>query len=522
MIKLIKENKKFFLVSYFFSLLFYMFFIVNQLTNAHDGLWHGVQYSNFNNGSTGRMLLYWLDQLHLGIHAEPITTFIALLFFSLASLIIVNIFNAKGIFAYIISFYLISSSVTLCTLSYRYTSISYALGFFLSLFSVWLLKADLDAQWRFFGSSICLILSMAIYQANISCFSVAFVFMILYFLRSGSKLSDVMDYVIAGTIVFIISCILYKVIWNIYLKVFDLEVISYRGADNVSVVSIFSSLPQRIFDAYKYFFRFFLVEWWVKHNIFQRFIVFRYLYLIVIICMLVSTIKTMISRRTGDGCIGIALLLIFVLPIASNMVMLIATETNPTILMTFALVLVFPCTVGLISDDISMTQEIHTGASAVGKAFSRFSLLFSVIVLLGSLFQTSVDTNVMYETKIITENLMDRVVDDLNDRGLLSEKKKYVFIGYPKDNKLLFARPQLFDYSNEYLQIGGGWWGQGQWLEISYQSVLRNIGINIPVIDDYEMLDEIANSSFVDSMPQFPDEGSVLETNDIVIVKIGE
>ena len=520
----LREHGRFLLINYFFALFFYMFLISNQLVNAHDGLWNGVKYSNYNYASLGRWLLYGLDQLHLQFHPEPVTSFLSLLFIVLTIWVIIDILNIRGAYSYIISLYIITSSIVTCLLSYRFTSLSYCIGIFLSAFSVWIIQTDWDAQWRLLGSIVCLVLSLGIYQANISCFAILFVFMLLYFLRSKSHIRDVFDYVIVGAIILIVSCILYKLIWDVYMRIFGIEASSYRGADNSSVISILSAFPQRVIDSYKYFFSYYFDTYWIKYNIFQNYLVFRLIFFASIVIMLIITLKDVVKSKVSDGIIGLTIFLIVSIPIAVNFVLLVAIETNVTILLTFGLNMVFPCAFGLICGGEN-TEDRKSKDIAALIYLNKENILnvllcsFAFIVLFGNAYQSSVDMNVMYESKNITEQLMNRVIDKLEDNNLISEDRKYMFVGYPSDNKIYYVKPKLYDEANSYAK-GGQWWDGIDCQRFSYRGILRDIGIDLNYIEDDQYV-QILEEPFISEMPQFPNAGSILEAGEVVIVKVG-
>ena len=136
-------NWKTWAITYIASLFFYIVFITQQLTNTYDGLWSWHLYAAGETElSVGRWLLPYLDRMHLGIQTEPMASCIALALFVTVAMVFLDLFNVNGARAWLITAYIMTDSVVICILSYRYTSANYALCILFTVALVWLLTQN--------------------------------------------------------------------------------------------------------------------------------------------------------------------------------------------------------------------------------------------------------------------------------------------------------------------------------------------------------------------------------------------
>ena len=196
------------------------------------------------------------------------------------------------------------------------------------------------------------------------------------------------------------------------------------------------------------------------------------------------------------------------LPIACSLSLLLAPEADLLIQMTFSLALVFPCVLSLA--DFAW----YDGAVPVVRcAFSLVTLCF----VLGNAWQSDRDMISMYDGRKATESLMNRVVDELMYKDLLSSDREYVIIGRPADNDTFFVVSDLLERTNPYARVG-------EFYEVvhpeSYKAVIRNISVRMKLAS-YETHRRILELDEARSMPEFPAEGSIREIEGYVVVKVG-
>ena len=126
---------------------------------------------------------------------------------------------------------------------------------------------------------------------------------------------------------------IYYVILKILLWSNGISLSSYKGADNVSVISVISRFPERIFQCYRDFF-----EYYFGTEIARNAYLINLIQLVTIIMLVFIITKRVISIGKYKGTLVIILLLI--VPIACNIINVFATETK-IYLLTIGGMLVF-------------------------------------------------------------------------------------------------------------------------------------------------------------------------------------
>ncbi|QFJ56318.1 glucosyltransferase domain-containing protein [Pseudobutyrivibrio xylanivorans] len=266
----IREAAKPVFVTWILSVLCYLPMIAKGLTNSVDGLWASSFYQSGNiELGSGRWMLLFLDKFRGGYGAEPFSSLVALLFIVFAVYIAISMFEeSRKVTSYIYTM-LISCCVTMCCLlAYRFTSLNYCFGILTSVLAAWFLTKEVGEKKDIFmytGASIALmVVSIGIYQVNLGCF---FVLVILYMMKliyseENRKCSSLF---IKTIVVFIVSCVLYKIAWTVCMLARHITASDYNGADSVSVFGIIAGLPHSLTLIYRS---------WISYFYFHRGITF--------------------------------------------------------------------------------------------------------------------------------------------------------------------------------------------------------------------------------------------------------
>ena len=511
MLNIIKNYKKCYIRFFLFSLFFNIVFISQTLTNVYDGLWNGVAFSAGKlEFSTGRWMLPYLDRLHLSMHLEPITSCVTLALVLLSAVLILDIFKVKGLLAYFVALYIMTGTVVTCILSYRYTAMSYGLCILLSVAAVWILTIKNIGRWRYMLSCAFVVLSLCIYQDNIAVTAVLMIFIFIDMLLNGRSAPDIWEHVIASSLIIVAGCIIYRVIAVLHMSVLDIVPSTYMGADEISVRGMILALPDSIAKCYDTFRRYFFTDGFIYYNIFQRFGIFRYVFVGFMVLIAVSGIWRLIQSKRYINAV-LVLLSYLVLPIACNLSLLFAVKAGVLIQMTFALALVFP----LMLCVANMSWLKSLGRLAICGFF-----MAAAFFTYGNAWQSTRDIDAMYEGRIASRNLVEHVADKLIREDLLSTNRKYVFIGCPADNETLFVTTNLFERTNAYARYGE-FWTAADCMRMSYCGILRDISVNMPLVTD-DVYESMRYLPEIEAMPKFPDDGSIKEINGYVVVKVGD
>ena len=506
----IMSYKKLYIHLFLFSTIFYIVFISQTLTNVYDGLWNGFAYTaGAQEFSTGRWMLPYLDRLHLSMHLEPITSCMTLALILAAVILILDIFKVKGLLSCIISIYVMTSTVITCILSYRYTAMTYGLCVLLSVAAAWVLTHRELNLWRYLLSCGCVVLSLGIYQANIAVTAMLMIFMFIDMLLRERPASEIWKHVIASALILILGCITYRVIAVLHMTVLDISPSTYMGADEISVSGMIVALPDSIRKCYDTFRRYFFTDGFIYYNIFQRFGIFKYVFTGFMVLIGVMGIWRLVrNRRYGSAVLVV--LAYLVLPIACDLSLLFAVKAGVLIQMTFALSLVFP---------LMLCIADMPALKAFGWPAVCTFLMIAAFFTYGNAWQSTRDIDAMYEGRNASRNLMEHVADELIREDLLSVDREYVLIGCPADNETLFVTTNLFERTNSYARYGE-FWTAADCMRMSYYGILRDISVNMPLVTD-DVYESMRYLPEIESMPQFPAEGSIKEIDGYVVVKVG-
>ena len=516
----LKAYWKLFICIYAFSVVFYILFITQQLTNTFDGLWHDSYYTaGWLEFSTGRWVLPYMDRLHLGMQVEPVASCLTIGLILLAVILIIDMLKLRGPLAYIAAAYIMTNTIVTCILSYRFTAISYGLGVLLGAAAAWLLMQDYMGRLRYLLSLICLIGCLGIYQANIAVAAVLMVFIFIRMIMESRDRKELISFALSCVALMILACILYRVIALLHMWVFNVSASDYKGADSLSVAGMITSLPRSIAKCYDAFYRYFLTDGFVFYNIFQRFGPFKYVFSGSMILIALIRLFGLLRKKDITGLI-LAALALLVLPIASNMALLFATEAGVMIQMTFAMAIIFPCMLSLAGDALYIDAAAFKDKAIRHLIVPLGVLLLTVFITWGNALQSSRDINAMYEGRNATRALVDRVIDELIREDMLLSDKEYAFIGRPADNELMFHTTDMFGRCNSYARFGEFWTG-ADCMRMSYQAMLLDCSADLKLVED-TVYDSMRVMPEVKDMPAFPEEGSIEEVDGIIVVKVAE
>lgn len=493
------------------GILIYLTFISNQLTNHYDGLWSDPWYESGKwELSIGRWFWLFLDRFRVGYAADPFNSYLALFFFSMGNMLLADIFSLIGkIKAYLVSVMILSSTTISVFLSYRYMSPTFGLSYLLSIGAVWVLYKQKNTIISVIVSSGMICLSLGLYQANLGCTCLMIISVVLFLCSGKYDTKDIFKFIIKCVVSMIIACLVYKILWDIAMKIYHVEQNPYNGASRVSIPLIFQKMPARIMAAYSQFYKYFF-ENSIKHNIFQQYKVFIVFLFVAFIVLLWKGCEFLKHREWIRFVIYLSG--IIVIPVACNVSMILAPESGFLIQQTAAMAILFPVILCLVSRLFS-GMEIKCGIvkySAIG---------ISLFILYGNIYMTATDLEAMYEGTVSSDAIIDHVVQTLINDDLYSEEREYIFIGQISDNPM-FRTTILWDRANSYARYGEFWTG-GSVMRMAYNGLLRRGGVNLPlaqedVFESYRKLEQIAG------MPCYPLEGSIRDIDGYIVVKISD
>ena len=155
------------------------------------------------------------------------------------------------------------------------------------------------------------------------------------------------------------------------------------------------------------------------------------------------------------------------------------------------------------------------------KIYNGLTLILLVCVWL-NICATTNDQVALHDGKNATTTLTRAIVQELISDDYLHEDTVIALVGRPSENPY-FRKTEAFEKANEYARFGQ-WWGTdaGNNRRSWYYGMLRHyLGLELNWCDDDDY-EEIRSSGELESMPNFPEEGSIKVVNDIVVVKVSD
>lgn len=350
--------------------------------------------------------------------------------------------------------------------------------------------------------AVFLACSLGIYQSYIGVAAACAVGSLILALIDGQSFK----YIRRLFIRFFLSGFCGGLLYLILMKI-DLAVHQIDAADRVSNVSlsdILLSLPEQVLVAYKTFFAYFW-DFTLNRSFF-------YLILFVLLFLIFLFWTRSFLREKNYLRYFCCIVLIFIFPIAANIITLVITFQTPSILTFCSASLIFPLVFSIIQ---------RTKAGAWFSWTKLGCVILSIII-----FWTYVITS---NATAVTYNLCYRhcyfetaeMLSDIYDLPDYQESDPIIFAGFIDYSDVRKNLPKLFDYSIELTENPVFWEDMNGIMNSRKGYLLNYFGIDAGDVS-YDEYTALVTSEEFESMPLWPSEGSVAKINGIVVVKISE
>ena len=503
-------------------------------------LTHGYRFSNNMYSHDSLLMIYQNDfawQIALGRFVQPFLIFIrgslcspwlisicAIFWTSLSVYFLVRLLKIDNMVGVILTAGVLVCNVTVVVANASYLPWVdfYALACFLGIFGVWCLKQGSLIQnsskfsikkvfiWYLLGI-LALVCSMGIYQSYI-CVAIGLAMMdILTDLLEPSDFKVIVKKVISYVLSLVVVALLYYVVWKCIQKIFNIWTAnSYNGLANVGDYSD-TSIIAVLRDTYTQVFEFFWNPDTFKSLIFRNYSfqniwmwILRLANLFIVGHILITIFLINIKHKIAlwQRVLQVAILLIF--PFGINIVSFISKGMEHT-LMIYAFLLIYVLSLQLNSKK----QRQIINISIV------FVLPFCLLI-----WSNIVYANQVYLKKELqaesTSLLMTRVVDDIEDtEGYIPGKTPVALYGNFQTSNYVRELPDFEEITpygmgkSSVTYIGA---------DYSLLNYVLNVNMNLTRVDmeDADVMKQI------DSMPCYPDKGSIDYIGDILVVKIAE
>lgn len=510
-------DKKYFCVMLGFAVVVYFPLMSQKLTNTFDGLWVDTYYiAGGWELSIGRWLWPLADALRFGVQTDPINSLLTLSLVTLSFILVRRLFMTKDSFlTYLLGMAFISSASVSIQLSYRYMSPIFGLSLFLSVAAAYCVIRTENKARAVVQGTVCLTLSLGLYQANLGSFCLILLVYFLMLLFQKLDRSLVHAHIAKSLCSAAAGVVLYYLTLKLILLVTGFQMSEYNGAASVSPLYVLKRLPTGVARAYQIFGIYFFRNQY-RNNILQAMGFFALIVLLVGFGLLKRFWRVVRSRDLEYILLSAAALA--VLPAICNVTLLITSEATWRLQMAGALDLFIPLCILLLD----VTRKKQPQNEKLRMAVIGGTVLLAGLIVYGNVYMRAVDQEAMYEGRKSLKSMTDRIADDLMDFGYFDgeERLPVVFVGRPSSNPTFLMR-EYYLYANTYAQIGRFWSGSNV-AQPAWKSVFQNI---TPVNLTYGRVErylEVYAESETEQMPTYPQEGYIRQIGDTVVVKISD
>ena len=502
----IKQWVPTFITCMIFSVIIYFMLLTKGLVNSDDGLW---EYNYYKAGSwslsLGRWFWLYLDRLRFGISTEPITSLLALICYSIGIVIMYDLFdiNKSGKLTFLVSALFMSSISVSASLSFRFMSTDFGAAFLLAMSAAWAIIKIKRIWLAVIAGGILIALSAGVYQTYIGCTCITLVgYFLIALWNDKIELKSIIWDILKSVLAAILGGILYFLILQLHLTIFHISLSDYNGANTYSLMNAIKNLPFNIGYTYRVFIRYYF-ENYFKLNVLREFKIYWIVFLLAAVFLIRELLC--IAKRSITRAL-LFVLFMAAIPIASNAVLLITTGVWVSLHMTVAMALCIP---------VLLCVEAQNCKGKVWSWIWKINVLILLIVLYGNIYQLQIDQEAMWEGQKATTMIAGEIIHKLDETGNLDADAQYCVLGSPMGNELFYFSV-IAEKANGYALFGN--WNSG--MRRSWQGVFRNLcGINLEMCTSADY-GAIAANPEVESMTVFPEEGSIIRIDDIVVIKV--
>lgn len=514
-------NKRFaFLTALIVGIVTHITFIT-ELIFSQDGLWNSLTYSipSAWEFSIGRWGIFLADKIVNNLAIPNITGIISVIIIAIATVFIVDVLKLKNrTTIFLASTAMVVAPSLTTTMIFAYTSVAYCTAMLITVVAVWLIfKETKYITLKIVNIILAIllnVLALGIYQSYIG------VVVGLTAMRLIRDLFDdeipIKNFYIKGIImvgVVIIAGIVYLGVTEIILNNMGLELVNYKGSENIGLENTLKNLLPSIKKAYKDFCSYFLNDLIVYNEIYSRDTFYKIMFASVAILEAIVIITNEIYKKPHK--MILIALTNAILPLALNVVLLLTTDTSTYVLTAAQLILMIPFS--------AMICEM------AGKKLTCIFKWTTIISMFLVVFTYYLADNVSYHCLRQTYNQAHTTVNRIVDRIEQTE-------GYTRDCLIMIngiietnmdyryqRMSPLGDYTvsmffKECPVFHGTYSGmEGTWM--NYFTNYMGMKFQLCSVGDYK---NIVESQEYKEMGVWPEDDSVKLINNIVVVKLRE
>lgn len=490
---------------------------INMITGtimSQDGLWNSMEYARPGDWeiSLGRWGIEIVERITQFIAIPSINTILCILVMAVTAVFLVDLLNLKSKVSVIFtSLALVLTPTLVATLLYIYTAFAYCFNLLISVLVIWFLYKFKHKKTGFVLASLCFMFALSIYQSYVGV-SIGLCIMIsIIDLLKNKDIKEVFLNIAKTIAVVLLGAILYYIATQIMLKLANIELSTYKSAQNISLVGIFAGLKNTIIQTYKDFLMFFFGNDIVYNTNYRREVIYGMFFAMFgagLLIALINLEEENIKKKVGKA----ALIVLFtaLLPIGLNIIDIIVVGNAMYALTAVQMILMIPF------------------IFAIFELVNKFILVKWMLVLscLLVMWTYYVADNTSYAALKLTYNQAYsstmRVLDRIETTPGYTKDMPILLGGiignnnYPRTSSLYgFTIGSIVNNTAFHGPYGGA---MGTW--VKFFKIFYGIDVKLCTAEEYYNI--VTGKEYKENMECFPAESSMKIMNGIMVVKLDE
>ncbi len=411
--------------------------------------------------SLGRFGLFIVGLLKSYLSVPIIEVFSSLVILGIINVILLDFLKIKNKYLNIV--FITCTPIVSCILLFYYCSFSYMISMLSIVLSIYLLY-KLKSKYKYLISIMLTIIALSIYQASISIgITLIAIYSIKLLFDNNFKIKELMFNIIS----ILIGLFIYYILVKISISLFHINISDYSNANNLNILELIKTIPNKIIDSYNYFYYYFfgnnseiIKNYYMKNHILN--------YLLFIVLGFSLIIKLINSKSTIGNKIFI-IVLILLLPIFMNSISFIVPISKFQLLMGGSYLVFYYFLFSLID--------------------TKFIKVISIILICLLLRNYIVQDQATYLSLNNTKNKYDTVIDSVINNNINDLDKEFMIYGslsksnnFDKIYKMNYGFVGDLDifWGDDYTNSKNGF--------IRYMYFYKGLDINYVNEDDYNKL----------------------------------
>lgn len=513
-----KRAIKWILFYWIIGVVIYLSTITDCLPNP-DAIWNGVYYKNSFKWEMGlgRWGIKYIQDLREGVINPSFITAMGLLYLGCIAYIVTQIFGMETIIGRIcVGALIVCTPNVVSALTYYYCSDMYFFSYLLAVVAVWHMSR---AKWNRRGichaiaASLCLLLSIGIYQAYVSLAILLCAIYLLIMLVRDEKLIEVVK---KGIIMLASGAggILAYLLTTKYMQaITQVTAVEDRGFATMGKISI-ADLKNGIVNAYLYFFKYFLRDTLINNSWGNRKEI-NVIFFMVLFCVGVYCV---VKMNTSWICKVMAIVLACLLPICFMNILILAPkvgiEQSTGILMLPGMNYIYVLLL-LLGEKLK--------APIWMKRISSYSIFIITMLVLNMLLvlNLSAQTYMQYNMRK-TYYVASEMVSEIEQLGINTDEYQLCILGTMENGKFPDNQGELGASVKWLTASYGMMWSDDNGRNSCWKFFMEQfVGKSYARCggETTAMLRELPE---VKEMGVFPGENSIKVIDDVIVIKLSE